>query len=517
MQKVSLLLAALCVLAGMLVRFYHLDYRELWYDEAIHLSVGYGHADHLESDRLYTNSEIAARLKPAPNASVQQVLVASSRFSHWHPPTFDVLEYFWLKTFGASLWIARALPVVLGLLIIPSAYLLAYECSRNKQAAAWSAALVALSPFAVTYGQEINGYSMAISLIVLSHALFLRAFRKGTPASWALYVIATVCAFYVSYQTTWALVGQGGYALLCCRKNLKQFVAPLASFAAVGVGALPAILYMNNLRQSWLPALGWLNEASAPLDYKLRSVIGYATVGLIQFKTPFFDPTGLTNFRDVSYSVYFIVLLALVFCWRSFSRTRYLVICMLINVVPLFLADIAFGGIRSTIPRYHFMVIISSVVAVGCFLGFLAQHAKSFKLALAFIVAASFVIAGETMSCWVLANSVVSENRSLRKIVLTEVANYLNLQPGPTVLIMDAAKPTSVFQAIALSNRAKSTDFYFCKTQLDQTKLRGYKNMLTLDPSDSLKKALAKDGMTIRRTTRTKQLFMIEKSKNDGS
>jgi uncharacterized membrane protein len=510
LQSFSFLLAGLCVLVGIFLRFYNLDQRELWYDEAIHLSVAQGHSDYLVTDKLYTNSEIASRLKPAPGASVQQVLDASVTHCHWHPPTFDLLEHFWLKLFGTTLFIARALPVVLGLLIIPAAYLLGFECSRNRQAAAWSAALVAMSPFAVTYGQEINGYSLAIALIVLSHALFLRAFRKNNVASWSLYVLATAAAYYISYQTTWAVVCQGAFALLVCRKNLKALAAPLMAFAAVAVSAAPVLLYMFNHRKAWLSALDWLSQATAPLNYKLMSILGYTTAGLIQFKTPFFDPTGLTNFRDVSNSVYLVVFLAFVFCWRSFARTRYLLICMLINVVPLFLSDLIGGGIRSTIPRYHFMVIMSSVIAVGCFIGYLAQRTKTFKFSLAFLVAAGFVIAGECMSCWVLANSPVSENRALRKVYLTEVANYLNRQQGRTVLIVDASKPTGPFQSIALSDRAKSADFYYFRTKLDKAGLQGYNNVVLLDPSETLTKAATADGFTIRQANRSKKLFVIE-------
>lgn len=189
----------------------------------------------------------------------------------------------------------------------------------------------------------------------------------------------------------------------------------------------------------------------------------------------------------------------------------------MLNIVPLFIADLVSGGIRSTIPRYHFMAIMSSVIAVACFIGYLAQRANTFKFMLAFLVAAGFVIAGESMSCWVLGNSVVSENRALRKVALTELANYLNRLQGRTILIMDANKPTSAFQSIALVDRTKQPDFYYFKTELDPSGLKGYNNVLALDPGDQLKTVLAASNYKLRPANRSKQLFIVEPNSTLGN
>jgi uncharacterized membrane protein len=292
-RRLSLTLAGLCVLVGIFLHFYKLDNRELWYDEVIHYSVALGHSEHLVAGgkRLFTNEEVRARLQPNVNASVPQVLEASARFSHWHPPTFDLLEYFWLRAVGATTWTARALPALLGLLMIPAAYLLAFECSRNRLAGAWAAALVAMSPFCVTYSQEINGYSLAMGLVILSHALFLRALRKHSILWWCLYVATTTAAFFISYQTVWALVCQSAYALVVSRNKWKRLIAPVVAFGATVGLASPVFLYLHRLQAAWLPAIAWLTKSTPALWYTLACILSYTAVGLVEFKSPGFDPT----------------------------------------------------------------------------------------------------------------------------------------------------------------------------------------------------------------------------------
>ena len=86
-NNVCLVLAILCLLGGLL-RFYHLGYQSLWYDEFA--SIRYANLPLFESLTVETN----------------------------HPPLHDYLLWIWIRIFGNSENSVRSLSVIFGLATI---------------------------------------------------------------------------------------------------------------------------------------------------------------------------------------------------------------------------------------------------------------------------------------------------------------------------------------------------------------------------------------------------------------
>ncbi|MBD2580477.1 glycosyltransferase family 39 protein [Oscillatoria sp. FACHB-1406] len=126
-----------------------------------------------------------------------------------HPPLYFLLAHFWMKLFPMghyiSVWVARSLPALLGVLSIPAMYLLARVAFGSIAIAHVVAALMAVSPYGIYIAQEARHYTLAI-LFVISSLLCLTAAIKylwrgstipmGLIALWIVANILGFCSHY---------------------------------------------------------------------------------------------------------------------------------------------------------------------------------------------------------------------------------------------------------------------------------------------------------------------------------
>ncbi len=160
------------LVAGALLRFWDLDQREIWYDEAISV-------------------DVAMRADSG---------VLSSFVDDNKPPLYAMLLRGWIELFGVSEIAVRSLSGLCGLLTIVFVWLLARELLGDTGASI-ATLLFAMSPLAVHYGREARNYSLLMLLVTASLWLLERALREPRAKRWwVLYALALAATIFTHYH-----------------------------------------------------------------------------------------------------------------------------------------------------------------------------------------------------------------------------------------------------------------------------------------------------------------------------
>lgn len=386
-------------LLGALLRFYHLGYKTLWFDEAVIYWISKGK----------TISEI-----------VLQNSVQNSA-----PALFPILTSFALN-FGETETVLRFIPWFAGVLSIPLIYCLARQFF-GKAPALVSAAMVALAPTQVRYSQELREYSLVFllaTLILLFYTLYLR--NKKTK-----HLVLLVCAMVIGVFTQYGL-GVLVVALNICfliyllmkkdqvlKNILKWVIAQLFVLAAVLVVYFTSL--SHHLTSGWgadtganyLTAAYWSGDWSTLFRFLLSNVIG-----LFEFAFP----------RPV-FSLLLIVGLVVVLLSRKHLNALLIFIVPVLLTVALAMVNLyPFGGIRQDMFLTPMIYIL-----VGFGVNRLLELDKS---GLVVSLLLFFPVVNGGYHSWHIVNQTGSEN--MRPIIATLKESF---KPGERIYVYYAAKP----------------------------------------------------------------------------
>ena len=181
-RRDSLFLLAIALLAAAL-RLYHLNAQSLWIDEA---DIYQRALQHDWRVTLGTNPWIP------------------------DPPLHHLLLHFWLKLRTGDWW-ARLLSAIFGIAAVPMTHRLIARTIGRREALV-SAFLVAISPFAVWYSQEVRMYSLFLFLVTCQTLAAWRVHESaGAWSSWILYGLLCVLSSLAHISAPFVAVGHAAF------------------------------------------------------------------------------------------------------------------------------------------------------------------------------------------------------------------------------------------------------------------------------------------------------------------
>ncbi len=123
----------------------------------------------------------------------------------FHPPLFHSLLHFWMRISNDEVFM-RLLPVCFGAL---SVWVIYSFCRKifGEKIARISAFLLAISPFAVWYSQELRSYSLLVLIALLSAEML---YEK----KWEKYMIVNVLGFFTNYMYIFVIFSEFIYLFL---------------------------------------------------------------------------------------------------------------------------------------------------------------------------------------------------------------------------------------------------------------------------------------------------------------
>jgi uncharacterized membrane protein len=175
-------LLGLWLIVGTALRFINLESKPPWADEWATLVFSLGHSFlTVPLDRLISLDTL---LLPVQLDSTTQAgdAIANLMKESTHPPVYFVLTHWWLDLFDrpeglVSLWWARSLSALLGVVSIPAMFGLGWLLCRTFIAGQIAAALMAVSPYGIYLAQEARHYTLVILWVIISLACLIISLR----------------------------------------------------------------------------------------------------------------------------------------------------------------------------------------------------------------------------------------------------------------------------------------------------------------------------------------------------
>ncbi len=340
------------VLVGGALRFYHLSYQSLWYDE------------------LHTV------LRSSPANSIQSILAYAKDSEVDQPPVFFLFTQLTFRIFGFTEATVRLGSVILGILAIPVMYLLGREFV-NRESGLFAALLTTVNYFHIYYSQEARFYMLTFLLSALSYLFFVRAYKRVRVVDFIFYGVSSILLLYTHYFGMVIFATQVltfVVLTLLYRMNDRRFIISglltgllvAASFSPW----LPIVLKQNQVESFWIHKPSIFFALEYVYDYFGKDIVQTLIIATLTYlfgrELIKKDPTG-----QPSRELYLIVLLWLIVSYLiPFVRS--------ITSTPIM-------HIRYTIITLPAWMIILSV-------GWSAIKNRKWKLALAGIVVASSLV-----------------------------------------------------------------------------------------------------------------------------
>jgi mannosyltransferase len=183
------------------------------------------------------------------------------RASESNPPLYYLLAWGWSQAFGLGEVGLRSLSALLGVAVVPVAYLIGRQLS-GRRAGLVLAAFTAVNPMLIWYSQEARSYALLVLCCALSFYFFLRVLdevRGRDLALWALFSALALCSHYFAFFA----VGIEAVWLLVALRPFWRLVLPaLAAVGFVGGALLPLLAAQSNPTH-----IGWIEHS--PLSSRL--------------------------------------------------------------------------------------------------------------------------------------------------------------------------------------------------------------------------------------------------------
>lgn len=344
-------------------RFYHLDYRSLWYDEV-------------------------QVVKVANLPSLSDVIIGTK--SHVSAPPIDyILRHFWQNLGGVSDSWLRAYSGIWGLLAVLLAYLVGRRMF-GEGAGLLGALFMAVARFQVHYSAEVKFYAPLVAMYLLVVYSWLAALRHRTLLGWFGFGMACLLGVYVHpyvvFGIVYCLAASFAHWILGWVKGMKslraeaQFPQCLVAAVIVGLLYLPLVLWHFVGQEK-----GWAPPELTP-DFVYNVLAAFLLPGLL----------------GLAISLVGIAVAA----WASFRVWRYEVLpawlTVIVSIIPVFVLDI--GGRYPLIDKQLIFVqpFLLMLVASGLTLlvnSVIAKWPRSAKIpsgTWGLAVVAVLVVAGST-------------------------------------------------------------------------------------------------------------------------
>jgi Dolichyl-phosphate-mannose-protein mannosyltransferase len=115
-----------------------------------------------------------------------------------HPPLHHILLWLDIRVVGDSELALRLPSVVFGALLVPMLFITG-RALFGRRVGAIAAAIGAVAPIAVWYGQEARMYSQFMLLSLVSVYALIRILRTGEKRFWNLFTLSSVALIYTQY------------------------------------------------------------------------------------------------------------------------------------------------------------------------------------------------------------------------------------------------------------------------------------------------------------------------------
>lgn len=170
-------------------------------------------------------------------------------FSESAPPLYYAVAWVWTQVTGTGPYGLRSLSALVGVLLIPVAYLLGREL-RGRRTGLLAAALVAVNPMLLWYSQEARAYAMLALFCALSLLYCVRALRDGRPRDLTLWGVFSALALATHYFAVFPLAAE---IVLLLRRRGREALRGIWIIGLMAVLLAPLVVHqMSYGHAEWI-------------------------------------------------------------------------------------------------------------------------------------------------------------------------------------------------------------------------------------------------------------------------
>jgi uncharacterized membrane protein len=220
-RKDSLILTAILI-AGLLLRLYHLDTFSIFFDEKSTMVVSQGMVlDGSDQKEIYLAPTFTPKQFWAPK-SLPDYYNAMARSDIGNSSFYYLLLHLWMDVFGLSDFSARLFSVVFSVLIIAATYFFGRRFFSSNIGLI-AAAIVAIEPFFIAYSHQARNYCLTFFLTLLATDFFLQIIENRSNSRKTLllylgYIVTASLGLFSHFLTISVLLAHGIYALFFLRR-----------------------------------------------------------------------------------------------------------------------------------------------------------------------------------------------------------------------------------------------------------------------------------------------------------
>lgn len=190
-----------------------------------------------------------------------------------HPPLYYIILKGWIQFAGSSEFALRLPSIVFGTLAVGMFYYLV-EAVFDRPTALLASILMSISPFFITYSQEVRMYALSVLLTVSATYFLYRATNSTSVTHYTGYIISSIL---LGYTHVWGILILGSHVVYTSvvlargwnKGNTTRFQSWIVTYTTIGV-----------LLSPWIGALLWraFFTTSSALDHlsppSIRTLLG---------------------------------------------------------------------------------------------------------------------------------------------------------------------------------------------------------------------------------------------------
>jgi uncharacterized membrane protein len=403
------ILVSLLISSGLFFRFYNIDKKYYWQDEAWTSLYISGHMLNEYRGEIFNGEEMGVKeLERFQKVSSDRNLINlgfASLADTKHPPLYFFSLWLWAKIFGSSVTSLRLFSAIISILALPSIFLLCMELFQRRDIAWIATVSAAISPLHILYAQETRSYALLTVWILLSSALFLRALRLNGRKDWILYTLSISAGIYTHTIFLTTIFSQLLYIAILKFNEVRSFnlspkfksyfksilsvVAIFSPWLSVMILAFPVL--KNSAR--WVTGEIGLNRLLEGFIFAVSSL--YVDTFCFTYHKETFSAGSIASIAihlliagSTLYSILYL-------CSRA-SKEIWLFVVLLIGGVLLFtlVPDLIFGGKRSTVARFMFPLFIGIELSISFLIAESLSSKKRLQRTLFKILTAILIVGG---------------------------------------------------------------------------------------------------------------------------
>lgn len=367
-NEVKVYCAVLCLAAvifGIYLRLSNLTRTPLWHDEIYTMVQSSGRAPgtavlEIQGKGIIQASELESYLKPsAIIADPRSVIHALASEEPQHPPLYYLIASAWRAFTGYGPGEARALSVVIGVLLVAMAAVFAGRGCNSWLAGSIAAAVISGSLYHFRISMDFRGYVLWALFTLASSWSLMALYSKRTKLSSYVYCLFLTMGYYTSPLMFFVHMAHFLYLLISHERRvlLRRFLFDSVVCLLLYLPWI-ATIFLN--RDQVYMRLSWLKEPLAfaeLMPYLGQSVIEFFFIGYEKLSA---GGVGLFYPLIVGFNALLLLcLLVSMLARRDGSYGRMLLLLIFCSFVFMFAADMILGGRRSMNMRYFTSTVIS--------------------------------------------------------------------------------------------------------------------------------------------------------------